>query len=98
MATLGGLNTNRKIDAYRTTTTTGSTMDAMTTTAAAAANGADVELLTATPLETAEGSDEIRFAMIAGVVIAGGIGIWWWMRKGKKKGRGSRRKSRGYLL
>lgn len=96
MATLGGLNTNRKIDAYRTTTTTGSTMDAMTT--ASGANGADVDLLTATPLETAEGSDEIRFAVIAGAVIAGGIGIWWWMRKGKKKGRGSRRKSRGYLL
>lgn len=97
MATLGGLNPNRKIDVYRTTTaTTGSIMDAMTTTTTGA-NGADVDLLTATPLETAEGSDEIRFAVIAGVVIAGGIGIWWWMRKGKKKGR-SRRKSRGYLL
>lgn len=80
---------NRKIDAYRTNTTT-------------AGNGlvaADVDGLTATPLETAEGSDELRFAMIAGVVIAGGIGVWWWMGKRKKKnGKKGRRKARGYLL
>lgn len=81
----------RKIDAYRTTTTTNGT------SAAASTNGA-VDLMTSTPLETAEGSDELRFAMIAGVAIAGGIGLWWWMRSKKKGGRKSRRKSRGYLL
>ncbi len=87
---LGTTTANRKIDAFRTLT--GTTMDASTMT-----SGADVDLLTATPLETAEGSDEIRFAMIAGVMIAGGIGLWWWMRRGKKNGK-KRRKTRGYLL
>lgn len=69
-------------------------------TSAAANNtaAADLSVVTATPLETAEGSDEIRFAVIAGAVVAGGIGIWYWMRTKKKGGKRGRRRARGFLL
>lgn len=59
---------------------------------------ADTDVLTATPLETAEGSDEMRFAIITGAVIAGAIGVWWWMGKKKRKNGKRRRRTRGYLL
>lgn len=85
------LDLNRKIDAYRSTTNT-------TATTGNGLVAADLDTLTATPLETAEGSDELRFAVLAGAAIAGGIGLWWWMKSKKKRNGKKRRKARGYLL
>lgn len=67
--------------------------------AAAAAAGTDLAAVGLTPLETAEGSDEVRFALFASGVVAAGVGLWFWMAsKKKKRGKRRRRAPRGFLL
>lgn len=65
-----------------------------------ATGAADLAVVASTPLETAEGSDELRFALFASAVVAGGVGLWYWMSSRRRKAtkKGKRRKARGFLL